>query len=106
MIANASRNSSTSSSRRRKIAVFAWRGPDYINDPETDAAGAASFGQKIREAVECLALPDVADADPLTVSVGVSSIDQVGCDARALVDDADTQLYRAKAAGRNLTFAA
>jgi diguanylate cyclase (GGDEF)-like protein len=69
--------------------------------PETDAAGAASFGEKIRQAVECLALPEVQGDEPLTVSVGVSSVEQAGCDARALVEAADGELYRAKAAGRN-----
>ena len=33
--------------------------------PETDAAGATAFGEKIRQAVECLALPEVQGDEPL-----------------------------------------
>ncbi len=65
-----------------------------------DLDAALALGERIRRSVE------VADwaHRPLTVSVGVASTS--GCDdADELVHLADAAMYRAKAAGRNLTFA-
>jgi diguanylate cyclase (GGDEF)-like protein len=69
--------------------------------PETDAAGAASFGEKIRAAVECLGIASPAEEGVLTVSVGTATLPGDEVDASALVHRADEKLYEAKAAGRN-----
>jgi diguanylate cyclase (GGDEF)-like protein len=68
--------------------------------PETPLEGAVVFAEKIRQAVESL------DECGLTLSVGVASLDQSDGSASNLVETADTQLYRAKAAGRNRVCAA
>ena len=65
--------------------------------PETPLEGALAFGEKIRSGVEGLE----GEGDPLTVSVGVA-VRRPGVESpNELVDAADTQLYRAKALGRN-----
>jgi diguanylate cyclase (GGDEF)-like protein len=69
--------------------------------PETDAPGALAFGEKIRQGVEALAICRADPEDVLTVSVGVASLAGAATPAAALVEAADAQLYRAKAAGRN-----
>jgi diguanylate cyclase (GGDEF)-like protein len=69
--------------------------------PETDARGALAFGEKIRQAVEALAIGRTGPEDVLTVSVGVGSLGRSESAPAALVEAADVQLYRAKAEGRN-----
>jgi len=68
--------------------------------PETDAAGARAFGEKVCQSVEALGLAH-ADGAPLTVSAGVATLQGPDDRAEALVERADVALYRAKAAGRN-----
>jgi len=68
--------------------------------PETDAEGARAFGEKVCQSVEALGLSH-ADGEPLTVSVGVAVLAGPADRAEALVERADTELYRAKQAGRN-----
>lgn len=71
--------------------------------PNTDLAGAARVGEKIREAVAALGLQHpVSPLGSLTISVGVAidAPDAAG-DHEALIRRADEALYRAKALGRN-----
>jgi diguanylate cyclase (GGDEF)-like protein len=63
--------------------------------PETPLEGAVVFAEKIRQAVESL------DECGLTLSIGVACLDQSDGSASNLVETADAELYRAKAAGRN-----
>jgi two-component system chemotaxis response regulator CheY len=71
--------------------------------PEQDLAGAALAGERLRAAVEALALPHPReDQDHVTVSVGIAqcmAADQHDCDL--LLKRADAALYRAKRLGRN-----
>ena len=69
--------------------------------PETDPAGAAAFGGKIRQAVEALGIAASDGDDVLTVSVGAACLEGTAGTATALVEAADAELYRAKAEGRN-----
>ena len=72
--------------------------------PGTDAASAQDCGERIRAAVEALAIPHAASlAGPiLTLSVGVALARPGGDgDPQRVVLEADANLYRAKAAGRN-----
>jgi diguanylate cyclase (GGDEF)-like protein len=72
--------------------------------PDTDAIGAFEVGERIREAIEALALPHPA-ADGVgfvTGSIGVASVDvSPAHPMEQLVCFADIALYRAKDAGRN-----
>ncbi|MEL7965109.1 GGDEF domain-containing protein [Vreelandella neptunia] len=74
--------------------------------PGTDEAGARHIGERLREAVECLNIPneDVGADAYVTVSVGASSFDHFNCHSGGpvrLLNSADKALYRAKSSGRN-----
>lgn len=72
--------------------------------PETDLDGAHAIAERCRANVEALQLPHGhSETSPwVTVSVGVACCVPAACDApAALVEQADLQLYRAKASGRN-----
>lgn len=71
---------------------------------ETSFAGAINVAERMRAAVEDLAIERTStDPFPLTVSVGLAVSDQSdGDDAQNLLRRADRALYSAKEAGRNL----
>jgi diguanylate cyclase (GGDEF)-like protein/PAS domain S-box-containing protein len=68
--------------------------------PETDAAGAVTMAERMRQAVEQGPFGVVGT---VTVSVGVCSLEE-SADAESLVALADTAMYWAKNSGRNATF--
>ncbi|BDU76478.1 GGDEF domain-containing protein [Mesoterricola sediminis] len=87
---------------RESDSVARWGGEEFaVLLPESDADGAWARAERIREAVEALAV-DVGPGPPVrcTVSVGVAAM-RDGEDGDAFVRRADEALYRAKAAGRN-----
>ncbi|AMM14028.1 diguanylate cyclase response regulator [Burkholderia sp. PAMC 28687] len=71
--------------------------------PSTSAAGLRLLGEKIRAAVETLAVPHAgAVAKCVTISVGgVTQVPEPGEDVKQLIEAADLALYRAKRDGRN-----
>jgi len=71
--------------------------------PETHLEGAVTMAQKVRKCVEDLAIPHLhSNTDSVTVSLGVACSRQLaGSTAMDIVEEADAQLYAAKAAGRN-----
>jgi diguanylate cyclase (GGDEF)-like protein/PAS domain S-box-containing protein len=71
--------------------------------PGTTLTGAAEMAEKIRAAVEALAMPHDGNADGLvTVSIGVASTIPVDIGGGpGLVEAADRALYSAKRGGRN-----
>lgn len=72
--------------------------------PQTDAGGAQAVGERLRAAIEALALPHPHSpvAPVLTISVGVASgPGRVDGDPQPLLRAADAALYAAKHAGRN-----
>lgn len=72
--------------------------------PQTDAAGAWSTAERVRQAVEALGISHAGSpAGHVTISVGVAAlVPSADPDAPALlVRSADRALYEAKAAGRN-----
>ncbi len=66
--------------------------------PDTQAEGALTLGEKIRQAVATQAFPVVGE---LTVSVGVSVARGADKNEEEAVHRADMALYRAKSEGRN-----
>lgn len=92
--------------RRRPGDVTARYGGEemVVLLPETDVAGAMLVAEKIRKAIQKLALKHPGNATGLvTVSAGVNAFAPVRHDDRAieLVESADQALYMAKAGGRN-----
>lgn len=74
--------------------------------PETDTAGAVILAEKIRQAVESLAIPHEGNtaAPCVTISLGVVTRYTTELESpEAFVSLADQSLYRAKERGRNRT---
>ncbi len=93
---------------RESDSVYRYGGEEFlIVMPETDAAGASFFGERVLHAVcsAAIAHPDSSTGTFITISIGLASatredvLDRTGWEA--VVDAADRALYRAKKAGRN-----
>jgi two-component system, cell cycle response regulator len=89
-------------SLRRHDVIARCGGEEFVVMlPQTGRVEAAAVGEKLRERIGALDLPE-ADHVPLSVSVGVACYPDQGVDA---VDDllkyADQALYRAKELGRD-----
>lgn len=70
--------------------------------PDTDLPGALKVAEQIREEVIALHLDNAKKPpQPLTISVGVATLQGAHSSADDLLKQADVQLYRAKDAGRN-----
>jgi diguanylate cyclase (GGDEF)-like protein len=65
--------------------------------PDTDHAGAVVLAERLREAVAGARW----ELRAVTVSVGVATLGPDTADGMAIVQEADTALYRSKQAGRN-----
>jgi len=88
----------------REVDVVArWGGEEFVVVLErTTEADALVVGEKLRQAVEGIALPSTVGQPEghLTVSIGAAQLLD-GEDASALVQRADRGVYQAKKAGRN-----
>ena len=69
--------------------------------PETDNAGAMIFGEQIRRLVADEVFEYEGDRFPVTISVGVATVEGEDVDSTAFIKMADDNLYRAKREGRN-----
>lgn len=70
--------------------------------PGTDGAGATRAGDRVRERIAALHIPQGGLELRVTVSVGVATFDpNAPCSAAELVGQADEALYEAKVAGKN-----
>jgi len=89
--------------RIRREEVFArYGGEEFcIVLPETASHGALTLAEHIRELVESHAFEFDGDVIPVTLSAGVAQLRHPMRDWTALVEAADTNLYRAKGDGRN-----
>jgi diguanylate cyclase (GGDEF)-like protein len=77
-----------------------WGGEEFlIILPHTDLAGAATLAERIRAATA--EAPITVATTPISVTVSGGCCAGPGGTPAELVDQADTQLYQAKAAGRN-----
>jgi diguanylate cyclase (GGDEF)-like protein len=75
--------------------------------PNSTLEGAAVVAERMRQAVEQLAIPFTgSETGCVTISIGVASVaPSPSGDSWQLISTADAALYRAKASGRNRTFA-
>jgi diguanylate cyclase (GGDEF)-like protein/PAS domain S-box-containing protein len=98
--------------KRPSDAVGRYGGEEFITVlPNTGFDGARNVAEKMRAAVEALAIPhERCPFNHVTMSFGVatmdpcSSVPEEGTDWERLVKEADTALYAAKAAGRNTVY--
>jgi len=78
-----------------------WGGEEFVVAlPSTDAEGAQIAAERVRSAVEALAVEHEGKRIRFTVSVGVASL-RAGETLESLVDRADHAMYAAKVGGRN-----
>ncbi len=81
-----------------------WGGEEFIVMlPDTDERGAHIAAERLRSAVVAAGItpPGSGGPVPVTISLGVASSD-ASWSLDRMITEADAQLYRAKAAGRNL----
>ena len=98
--------------KRPTDAVGRYGGEEFITVlPNTGFDGARNVAEKMRAAVEALAIPhEKCVFKHVTMSFGVVTLDpcspvsEGGADWDRLVKEADTALYAAKSAGRNVVF--
>ncbi|BCZ81860.1 hypothetical protein PTKU64_55350 [Paraburkholderia terrae] len=94
----------SSTASRATDTVARYGGEEFaLILPDTDGAGARIVAERIRRAVECLAIPHEASSSGIvTISVGVAASQAAqDCDPVMLVGAADRALYAAKRQGRN-----
>ena len=82
-------------------ALYRYGGEEFlVLLPEQPIEAAALAAERLRAAVEALALPHPAGG-VVTVSAGVAALGDDGCKPDELFELADQALYRAKESGRN-----
>ncbi len=83
---------------RRGDTAVRWGGEEFlIILADVPLQGARAFAERVRKAIEQL---KVGDIDRITISAGVTELDS-GEEPEAALSRADTNLYEAKATGRN-----
>jgi two-component system cell cycle response regulator len=87
---------------RREELLARYGGEEFAAVlPETDITGARTFGEQIRRLVADQPFEYEGDSFPVTVSVGVATVEGEDVDVTAFIKTADDNLYRAKREGRN-----
>jgi two-component system, cell cycle response regulator len=87
---------------RREDIIARYGGEEFaIILPEISGANALLFAEKIRKLIEKTGFRFEDIRIPITVSVGVATMDETVLDTTAFVHLADRQLYQAKSEGRN-----
>ena len=87
---------------RREDCFARYGGEEFaIVLPEIDGAGSAPFAEKIRQIVEKTEFKFENTRIPVTISMGVATIESDPIETAALIKRADERLYEAKASGRN-----
>lgn len=87
---------------RREDILSRYGGEEFsLLLPEVDLAGASTLAEKTRRVIEKHRFEFDHQHIPVTVSVGVATVDGTQADAQDLIRAADAKLYEAKGAGRN-----
>jgi two-component system cell cycle response regulator len=89
--------------RIRREELFARYGGEEFAAvlPETDLEGARHFGETIRALVADVPFEFEGDTFPVTISVGIHTLDGQEVYPPEFIKRADENLYRAKREGRN-----
>jgi two-component system, cell cycle response regulator len=87
---------------RREDCFARYGGEEFaIVLPEIDGLNAKPFAEKIRQLVEATDFKFENTSMPVTISMGVSTLEPDSSDAQVLIKRADDRLYEAKSSGRN-----
>ena len=87
---------------RREDCFARYGGEEFaIVLPEIDGLNAKPFAEKIRQLVEATEFKFENTSMPITISMGVATLDVESTDPQALIKRADERLYEAKSSGRN-----
>jgi two-component system cell cycle response regulator len=87
---------------RREELLARYGGEEFAAVlPETDLPGARTFAEQIRRIVNDTPFEYEGDTFPVTISVGVATVEGEDIDVAAFIKRADDFLYRAKREGRN-----
>jgi len=87
---------------RREDCFARYGGEEFaIVLPEIDGLNAKPFAEKIRQLVEATDFRFENTSMPVTISMGVATLDGESTDPQALIKRADDRLYEAKSSGRN-----
>jgi len=87
---------------RREELLARYGGEEFaVVLPETDHPGALNFGEQLRRLVADEPFEYEGDRFPVTISVGVATVEGEDIDTTAFIKMADDFLYRAKREGRN-----
>jgi diguanylate cyclase (GGDEF)-like protein len=87
---------------RREELLARYGGEEFAAVlPETDLMGARTFGEQIRRIVADQPFEYEGDTFPVTISVGVSTVEGEDIDVSTFIKRADDLLFRAKREGRN-----
>jgi diguanylate cyclase (GGDEF)-like protein len=87
---------------RREELLARYGGEEFAAVlPETGRAGALEFGEQIRQIVAREPFEFEGDRLPVTISVGVATLEGQPIDAVNFIKIADENLYKAKRSGRN-----
>jgi two-component system cell cycle response regulator len=87
---------------RREDCFARYGGEEFaIVLPEIDGLNAKPFAEKIRQLVEATDFKFENTSMPITISMGVATLDGDSTDPAALIKRADDRLYEAKSSGRN-----
>ena len=87
---------------RREDCFARYGGEEFsIVLPEIDGLNSKPFAEKIRQLVEATEFRFENAVIPVTISMGVATMDMDSTDPQALIKRADERLYEAKSSGRN-----
>src|SRR5262249_16366433 len=87
---------------RREELLARYGGEEFAAVlPETDLNGARTFGEHIRRIIGDQPFAYEGDTSPVTISVGVATVEGEDIDVTAFIKQADDHMYRAKREGRN-----